>query len=130
MDAYLNGLNVSEMVYRRAPNGQTLPAPGGMFGLGMGTPVVRGGVEPSGDLGEGTDLPNILAGQASAGRGDSYTPLPGVLPSKDHLDYVQKFSTAGLLAVGFVLLILVGVFNPGRAVGLLASGAKRQAGIA
>lgn len=129
MDAYLSGLNTAEMVYRRAPNGQILPTPGGLFGLGFGTPLIRGGVEPSGDLGEGTDLPTVIAGQASQGKGDTYTPLPGVLPTKDHLDYVQKFSTAGLLAVGFLFLIVLGIVNPARAVNLLGRGAAHQAGV-
>lgn len=93
-----------------------------------GLPESRYETEPAGDAAQ-VDLPMIITGTASYGHGDSYTPLPGVLPTKDHLDYVQKFSAAGLLAIGFLLLIGIAVLRPRSALGLLARGAGRQVGI-
>jgi hypothetical protein len=136
MDSYLDGLpsDLSLRGYRQS--GDNLRARGLTGALPRGTGQIIGlgsvayGVEPTGDLGEGVDVPAIISGQAGYGRGDSYTPLPGVLPSKDHLDYVQKFSTAGLLAIGFLMLLVLGILRPRRAFNYLARGAQHHAGVA
>jgi hypothetical protein len=93
-----------------------------------GLPESKYETEPAGDL-EQTDLPDLVTGAAAAGRGESYTPLPGVLPTKDHLDYLQKFSAAGLLAIAFLLLIGIAVIRPRAAASLLGRAAGRQAGV-
>lgn len=87
------------------------------------------GSGPAGDAGEGPDLPVAIVGRNDRS-GGRYTPLPGVLPTRDHLEYVQRFSAAALLAIGLLLLIAVGILNPRRAVGFVARGAQRQAGMA
>jgi hypothetical protein len=125
MDAYLTG------IYDVRGTEHSERGAAGLTGVTPGPYGARysGYGGPAGDAGEGTDLSAAALGQRSQGQGGAYTPLPGVLPTKDHLDYVQKFSTAGLLAIGFVLLIALGIINPGRAMNVLSRGAARQAGV-
>lgn len=71
----------------------------------------------------------VVLGQAALGRGDDYKPAPG-WPSLAHLDYVQKFSTVTLIALGLLALIVFGIVNPRRTARAVERAAKRRAGVA
>jgi hypothetical protein len=72
---------------------------------------------------------DVILGQTAVGRGDDYRPAPG-WPSLAHLDYVQKFSTVTLIAIGLIALVVFGVINPRRTARAVADAAKRRAGVA
>jgi len=85
-----------------------------------GLPSSPGLSEPSGDLGEGLDLPVTLA-NTQRGRDEKsggYALRPG-LPSTGTLDYLHKFSSTTLITLALVLLIVYGVLRPRRAIRLL-----------
>jgi hypothetical protein len=85
--------------------------------------------EPAGDAGDGVDVPTVVTGQHGRGKGEGYTPLPGVLPTAQHLDYLHKLSSASLLTLAFLLLVVLAIIRPQRAAQYLVRGAQRQAGL-
>jgi hypothetical protein len=93
-----------------------------------GMPSYPGASEPSGDAGEGSDLPNLLQPNNVRGEGPTYTPHP-LLPSAQHLDYVQKFAGASLLGIGLVVLLILVALNPRRILRGIARGGLKRAGV-
>lgn len=84
-----------------------------------GLPSPPSASEPAGDAGDGVDLPVRLgAPQAPDERSGGYALRPG-LPSTATLDYVHKFSSATLVTLALVLLIVYAVARPRRALRLL-----------
>lgn len=89
-----------------------------------GLPSPPGASEPSGDAGEGRDLPVNLRRTDD----DSYRPHPN-MPSANQLDYVQKASISTLLFFGLILLVGLMMLSPRRALGLVSRGAQHHAGM-
>ncbi len=92
-----------------------LPSAAGALIYG-GLPSDPRGSEPSGDAGEGLDLP--LRVQRVDDNDPGYKPHPN-LPSATVLDYVHKASSATLLVLALLLLIVYGLLRPRRALRLL-----------
>jgi len=68
-----------------------------------------------------------VRGETARGSGDHFTPRPG-WPSVGVLDYVTKFSTAGLLVLGLLYVLGVSAVNPGRGLALLGNAARSRVG--
>lgn len=77
----------------------------------------------------GAEVAATVTGDAARGEGETFRIRPR-WPSVAQLDYVQKLATAGLLVIGFLLLVAYGIANPAGAFSVIVRGAKRQAGVA
>lgn len=109
---------------RLAPQGLGTRAHVLLYGGGL--PSLPSSSEPSGDAGEGRDVPVRISPTKS--RDSSYRPHPN-LPSANELDYVHKAIVSPLLLLGFLLLLAVAILNPRRALGLIGRGAEHHAGM-
>lgn len=97
---------------RLAPRG--LGTAAGTLVYGGGLPSNPRGSEPSGDAGEGRDVP-----WRDGRTDDDSFKLHANLPSANALDYVHKASSATLLVLALGILIIYGVLRPRRALSLL-----------
>lgn len=95
-------------------------------GLRGGYPNDPRGSEPSGDAGEGTDLPTVFT-KIGRGEGATYQPHP-YLPAAQQLDYAQKLTSTTLLLLGLTLMLIYFARSPRRAAKTVARGAARRAG--
>lgn len=80
-----------------------------------GLPSQAAASEPSGDAGEGRDLPVTLAANRNRDGGG----LSNLLPSAQTLDYVHKFSSATLITLALGLLLVYAILRPRRALRVL-----------
>lgn len=81
---------------------------------------------PPGDVVQ--PVADVIVGRAETGKAETYRPTPHA-PSMQQLEYVQRFATAGLLALGFLFLAGYALISPLAAARLIARGARRQAGM-
>jgi hypothetical protein len=72
-------------------------------------------------------IAETVTGAASTGEGESFRLRPR-WPSVAQLEYVQKFSTAALLALGLLLLLGHALYNPSGAAAAVANAAKGRLG--
>ena len=96
---------------------------GGTIGVG---PVTLSTATP--DSGAIRNAADFVQGKTSYGAGPDYRPAPA-LPAVGVLDYVQKFSTATLAAIGLLVLVVVLVKNPRGAFHWVARSGVRRAGL-
>ncbi|HEY8775806.1 MAG TPA: hypothetical protein VIM33_04910 [Gaiellaceae bacterium] len=93
----------------------------------------RGGAVGVGPITGSTATPDsgavrVVTGQAARGAGLNYRPANG-LPPVGVLEYVQKFSTATLAAIGLLVLLIVVVRSPRHALRWIARSGTRRAGL-
>jgi hypothetical protein len=107
----------------RFAQGEGYADAGGIVGVG---PITGSSATP--DSGAVRGAARVLTGGAARGDGHDYRPAAG-LPPVGLLDYIQKFSVSTLAAIGLLVVLVMVVRSPRRALRWIAHSGVKRAGL-